>query len=346
MNAVLTFLQKNRQRFELERFGVPLELSCIIATPRFQASRHVIFLLFRQESLDPVLVAKIPRLSENRAGVECEARALKAIQESRPSGFDSVPRLVAFEEHNGWPILLETALVGDPMNPRAIRHDRTGCCDDVTNWLCGLQVPGLVGGPPEANWYEKSVEEPIHILTKRLPLTARERRLLESSREILAPLSEENLCRVFEHGDLSHPNLFRMPDGQVGVIDWELADLQGLPTGDLFFFLSYASFASQKSRSIERQMQTFNDAFFGSRSWTTPYIKKYADELQISRRNLTPLFLLTWIRYLANLVLRLDWCERSDQHVRRHLVNRIRENRYFSLWRHTVEHQKNLLWSR
>ena len=52
MNTIATFLVNNWERLALTRFGEPSHLSCILATPRFRASRHVVFLIFANRSQD------------------------------------------------------------------------------------------------------------------------------------------------------------------------------------------------------------------------------------------------------------------------------------------------------
>jgi Phosphotransferase enzyme family len=49
---------------------------------------------------------------------------------------------------------------------------------------------------------------------------------------------------VLEHGDLAPPNLLRLRDGQLGVVDWEVADLDGLALGDLLFFAAFVGSAT------------------------------------------------------------------------------------------------------
>ena len=55
-------------------------LFSLTLTPRFPASRHVIFLLMPRDRHDPVLVAKVPRLPEFSDSIEREVRNLREIQ--------------------------------------------------------------------------------------------------------------------------------------------------------------------------------------------------------------------------------------------------------------------------
>src|SRR5512141_1974117 len=127
MNMVSEHLAENRQRLELDRYDVPTRLSCVLVTPRFRASRHVVFLVLPEGQAEPVLVAKVPRLAGMNQGVEREAANLRTAQASRPRGFDSIPRLVAYESYRGQPLLVETALRGPLMDPGRVRADLPGC---------------------------------------------------------------------------------------------------------------------------------------------------------------------------------------------------------------------------
>src|SRR5262245_56876645 len=132
MNTVLTYLQTNRQRLDLARYGVPEKLSSVVVTPRFRASSHVVFLVLAPGRPEPLLVAKLPRLGGSisapalpsneeygaaSVSVKREVANLRAVQAGRAGGYESIPRVVAFEEYLGRPILVETALVGDPLDP-------------------------------------------------------------------------------------------------------------------------------------------------------------------------------------------------------------------------------------
>jgi thiamine kinase-like enzyme len=48
--------------------------------------------------------------------------------------------------------------------------------------------------------------------------------LVEQALELLAPLSGAEMPLVMEHGDLNPPNLIRLADGRLGMVDWEVAE--------------------------------------------------------------------------------------------------------------------------
>jgi len=344
MNTVLAFLHRNWRRLDLDRYDVPERLSCVIMTPRFRASSHVVFFVLPEGQPDPVLVAKMPRLAGTSASIEREVANLRAIQASRPGGFDSIPRVIAFEEYGGRAILVETALVGRPMDPPAVRRDLTGCCNAVTAWLAEVQQLACSPIPAGPDWFERLVERPLRYFEDVFPLSAEERRMLEQTWELVAPLREASLPLVFEHGDLSHPNVMLLKDGAPGVVDWELAEPHGLPAYDLFFFLTYAAFALHNARSNGKYLPAFHAAFFSHGAWARPYVRGYAEQLQLPPHTLTPLFVLSWARYMVGLLIRLGGAGHTQERLGPETAAWLRANRYYALWLHTVTHLHELDW--
>ncbi|MEZ4663922.1 MAG: aminoglycoside phosphotransferase family protein [Caldilineaceae bacterium] len=345
MDTVLTFLQQNRTRLDLARFGADVPLSSVVLTPRFQASSHVVFLLISQRKATPVLVAKTPRLADATASISREAANLQQVQALRPQGFASIPQVVAYEEHCGRPLLVETALVGQPMDPSLIRQRRDHCCTAVVDWLLELQTPACVDMAPVADWYATLIEQPLHYLAERFPLSAQEENLLQITATLVKPLQTMRLPLPFEHGDVSHPNLFLLEDGSAGVVDWELALPVGLPACDLFFFLTYAAFAQAEASEQDSHLAAFKMAFGGTDAWAKAFVQSYAKAMKLPAAALTPLFVLTWLRYLVGLLSRLEDANGVTGRFDDVTANWLRQNRYFALWQYAVEHAGELLWA-
>ncbi|MEZ4713583.1 MAG: aminoglycoside phosphotransferase family protein [Caldilineaceae bacterium] len=344
MDTVLTFLQQNRTRLDLARFGADAPLTSVVLTPRFQASSHVVFLLISQRKAAPVLVAKTPRLADATASISREAANLQRVQALRPQGFASIPQVVAYEEHCGRPLLVETALVGQPMDPALIRQRRHACCTAVVNWLLELQTPACANVAPAADSCRTLVEQPLNYWAERFPLTAQEEALLQATNRLVQPLQTMALPLPFEHGDVSHPNLFLLADGSAGVVDWELALPVGLPACDLFFFLTYAAFAQAEASQQGGHLTAFKMAFWGTEAWSKAFVQSYASEMKLPLEALTPLFVLTWLRYMVGLLSRLEDANSVRGRFDDETANWLRQNRYFALWRYAVEHAEELFW--
>ncbi len=344
MNTVLTFLEASRKRLALERYGISGRMSCLVVTPRFRASSHVVFLVLNEGKPDPLLVAKVPRLAGASASIEREVANLCAVQSTHVGGLDSIPKVVTFEEYCGYKMLVETALVGQPMDPGTIRRDLIGCCDAVTAWLIDIQRPQPDVTEGSTGWFERLVEEPLHHFAEVFPLSSEEERLLECTWSLVAPLRGTNLPLVFEHGDLSHPNILLLENGGIGVVDWELAEPCGLPAYDLFFFLTYAAFALHNARANGEYVSAFHAAFFGRAAWARPYVRAYAEQLQLPLHLLSPLFVLCWTRYMSSLLFRLGDARCTQGRLAPNTAAWLRANRYYALWRYALAHANELDW--
>jgi hypothetical protein len=259
-------------------------------------------------------------------------------------GFDSVPRVVVFEDYCGRSILIETALVGSPMDPTCVRRDLAGCCHAVTDWLVELQLAARGPSACDPVWFERLVAGPLDYFEAAFPLSDEESRLVAQTRARVASLRESSIPLVAEHGDLSHPNVMRLKDGTPGVVDWELADLRGLPGCDLFFFLTYAAVARHDAHASGDFVSAFHRAFFGASAWARSFVWNYSERLGIPVALLTTLFVLCWARYTAGLLVRLGRGGHTVSRVGHETATWLRANRYYALWRHTLAHVDDLHW--
>ena len=344
MNTAIAFLEGQRHRLSAEGHQIPSRLSSLLLTPRFQASRHVVFLLLPTGSRDLALVAKIPRVIDTHASLEREAASLRAVQAMRPGGFDSVPRLIAFEEYCGRPILIETALPGPPMDPAFVRRHRDQSCTAAVAWLVEMQRASATAA--DLSWFTRVVDAPLRQFAETFPVSRDEDALICRTRALIEPLRDARLPFVCEHGDLSHPNLVRLGRDTLGVVDWELAQTAGQVTYDLFIFLAYVAFSLENAHSIPHHVAAFRRAFFGVGPWALPYVARYARECGVPPALLTPLFVTCWARYAITLWSRVASADSpGDTPSFGDTATWLRSNRYYHLWRDAVEHADRLVWS-
>jgi aminoglycoside phosphotransferase (APT) family kinase protein len=340
LNAILTGVDSLRERFELDGFGVGEGASCVILTPRFRTSRHVIGLLIPSGANEPELVVKMPRLHGDAAGIAREAAVLTALREAWPHAEETVPRVVALANGDR-PMLVETALPGPLFTPAMVRDSPSRCIDAALGWLIALPTTRRNDG--EAS-YQRLLKEPLAFLADSFPPRAPERELVARTLELVEPLRGGDVPRVFEHGDLSHPNLIWLEGDRVGVVDWELAEEEGFPLHDLAFFLAFATFALRRPRTAEEHLAAFHDAFFAPGGWSRARVTAYSDKFELGRPLLAPLFIACWARHTARLALGIAG-------GRPGLLSEegaawVRQNRYYALWRHTITHADKLAWGR
>jgi aminoglycoside phosphotransferase (APT) family kinase protein len=337
MNAVLSRLDALGEEISLDRFDLGESPSCVILTPRFRASRHVVALLIPNGEVEPTVVVKMPRLSGDDEGIAREARVLTSLRQRCPDADGSVPEVVACADGDR-PVLIETALRGRLMTPAMVRANLTRCIDDVVSWLMCLPRDKNTDGS-----FGRLIAEPLARFSESFPAGAREHELVARTLDVVEPLRDASVPRVFEHGDLSHPNLILRPSAGIGVVDWELAEEDGFPLHDLAFFLTFATFAVRRSPARVGYVDAFGDAFFARSGWARSRVIAYADGLQLNRGLLTPLFVACWARYTAGLAIRIaDDRAGLDEGG----AAWVRENRYYRLWSHTLENLEDLNWER
>lgn len=342
MNYVVDFLTSNYQRLDLARYGLTERMTSVVLTPRFRASSHVVVLVLSQGQAQPKLVAKTPRLADSTCSLEREARNLRFAQGLHSGGLSTVPRAVAFEQHLGRPVLVQTALLGHPMDPPQMRRSFEHCCSAAMDCLADLSYgPRNQNSVPE-NRFNLLVSSVLDYLDESFPWNQNERLDLDRTRACLEPLRNAKLPAVLEHGDFSHPNLMLLSDGCAGVVDWEMAEIHGAPCHDLIFFLTYAAFARNNARENGKYLPAIQAAFFGESAWAQAYMLQYAQQLQLPLETLKPLFLLSWVRYIAGLLKRID---ETGERVSDETADWMRQNRYYVAWRYTIEHIDELQWT-
>lgn len=334
MNVAAAYLARHAHRPELRRMGAPDRLSWVALTPRFRASAHVVLLALAGGDDDPVLVAKIARLPGRSDTLDREAANLRVVQGARPGGFDSVPRLVAEDVVAGTHLLLETGVAGRVLDGATVRRRPAACAEALLAWVVDLHRATAVHGRDPRDAHERLVAEPLRRLARALPRHQETADLVARTLALTQPLREIALPLVVEHGDLSAPNVLRAPNGALGVVDWELAEPEGLPAQDLFFALAYLASARARASRPRDHVAAFHAAFLAPEGWARPYVARHARAVALPPEALSPLFLACWSRYVAGRAARLldaDGGALSDE-----TAAWLTQDRYFALWRHAV----------
>lgn len=321
----------------MEEGGAPAPF--VLLTPRFRASRHVVSLLLPPGSDEPVLVAKRPRLPGDIEGIAREATMLAAAEAIGEKAVGTIPTSVAFRPEGRHPVLVETALAGEPITPAVLRREPDRIVALVLDWL--TQLP-RAEAELDPGWFERLLELPLRRLAACFPAGAEEHALVERTLELCEALRTASFPLVLEHGDLCHPNLLRLADGRVGVLDWELGEERGLPLHDLCFFLAYAASAPRR-RGEAQLVRGFHEAFFEPQGFGARAVAAYVERLRIANDLTAPLFVACWARYTSRLVSRiegerdLDGEDGTTEAAAEDTLAWLRGNRYYALWTHSVE---------
>jgi aminoglycoside phosphotransferase len=321
VNTVAAQLAARHEELDLAAFGVAERPACILLTPRFSTSRHVVALVLAEETGRPALVAKLPRLAGDGVALSREAAGLAAVRRALGET-SSVPRLIAHFTDQQHPLLVETAIDGRPLSPAAIARDRDGSIEPAVAWLervARTSARDTSREDDEAR-FRALIERPLQGLAAGDPADATLAALVERTLEALAPLRGARLPLVLEHGDTSHPNLLLRRFGDLAVVDWELADPDGMPGHDLGFFLVYAAGATR----------ILHDAFFGADAWAWRWWGRYLSALDLDPQLGGRLWLASCARAVA------VGAERG------HGLRGAATVRQLPLWQHAMDHLDQL----
>ncbi len=278
------------------------QLDVVLVTPSDATSRHVVALGFQAGSRVPVVVAKIPRRVGDLDGIAREAGLLPRLVSLVPELASAVPRVLGVYPLGDHHVLLMTGLPGRPMNPPWVRRHPAAALRAGLAFVSSLPT---TAGITDASWWAQHLVAPLSALGKRAAELSPE--LLEQTLLLLAPLTQVALPTVFEHGDLSDPNLLIGGDEGLQVLDWERALAHGLPTHDLIQLLTYLGDARADARSAEDKVVAYEQAFCGKSAWARPHLNAYLRARGISEDLRPALLLACWARASASLVTRLSY---------------------------------------
>ena len=199
------------------------------------------------------------------------------------------PHIVAFEDVHGRPVLVETAIRGLPLNPRAVRSDPDGSIRTVRNWLGRLPLTA-----PQPDVFDRLLSCPLHAHSERLG--AHVQPLVVRTLDCTEPATGGRLPARLRARRPEPPEPPVQGDGTLGVIDWELAEPHGLPLNDLCFFLAYCRGSTRRSRVAGYPGGFFLRAFVGADAWAGHLIRDEATRQGVPDPLIEPLFISTWAR--------------------------------------------------
>jgi aminoglycoside phosphotransferase (APT) family kinase protein len=123
-----------------------------------------------------------------------------------------------------------------------------------------------------------------------------DRGLLRESEGILREIGV--MSSVPEQRDFGPWNLLVTPTGQLAVLDWESAEVDGLPALDLLYYLAYASFNVERAHDVESRVASYRRSLLPS----TPTgavrrecLARYLAALHLAPASLAPLRVLVWL---------------------------------------------------
>lgn len=333
MRYIDQILRENFHALELEKVGLRDRWDTLLLTPQFVTSRHVVALIFAPGAPVPTLVVKIPRQPGDNESVRKEADVLLQLKALGVGAEQGAPEVLGVLDVGGQTILVETAVVGNLLEPQRVVRNFPLAVAAGMNFVAALPCTKPV--PENTDWYERTVAGPLNELASLLSRDPEVADLIVRTHQVLEPLRSGQLPAVVEHGDLSYHNLFLQPNGRLQVVDWERSRLDGLPAHDLVFYLQYIGQSQENALSSRRlQLRAFENAF-GKGGWAVGPVMEHLRLRNVDTDLLPYLVIATWARSTASMTYRLAG-QAERQGERGNLRTAVTSDRDYWLWRHAV----------
>jgi hypothetical protein len=224
-------------------------------------------------------------------GIRREGAALAALAGRR--SVPGMPRLLFRREIDQVPQVGETALAGRPLDSLLAPRSLRAWSMKVSDWLAALAdgTPAL----PAGHWGDAIVQPVLSRFEEHFGAVV-DRGLLRESEAVVRAIGA--LPSVPEQRDFGPWNVLVSPVGELGVLDWESAEVDGLPALDLLYYLAYASFNVDRAHDRESRVASYRRSLDPS----TPTggvrrdcLARYLDTLGLDATQLGPLRVLLWL---------------------------------------------------
>jgi hypothetical protein len=271
----------------------PGRLSTLLVTGGPRSVSKVVLLAFAEPSPFPVAAIKAPRVDEAADGIRREGDALAGLAARRPGGLPGVPRLLARRETDGVPLIGETALVGRPLESLLTPRSLGAWSTKVADWLAALAEGAAV--LPAGHWRERIVEPAVCRFSEVFGGVV-DRGLLREGEAIVRGIGA--LPAVPEQRDFGPWNVLATRTGEIAVLDWESAELDGVPTLDLLYYLAYATFSVDRARDRGSRIASFRrslDPSTPAGAVRRDSLARYLGALGLDSAQLASLRALVWL---------------------------------------------------
>jgi hypothetical protein len=282
--------QEMRSNWEAWGFGSPPgELSALLVTRGRRSINKAVALVFAEGDVQPRVVVKRARVLGAAQPMLNEAQVLRAVQ-ARQGGTRGAPSALFCRELDGLLTLAETFVDGRPMAEMLGPENCRALALQATDWSAELaQVAHAV---PQEVWWGRLIEPVVSDFEYTFGPVL-DRGALRAALDVLSSLGP--LPLVCEQRDFSPWNLIVAPSGELGVLDWESAERQGLPALDLIYCLMYLSASLDGSGHLWEARRRCSEPGTAMGSIAEECLGRYLHHVGVPRAALHPLAVLAWM---------------------------------------------------
>lgn len=306
-----------------------------LSAPGNYNSRKVLFFLFNrhQESggsqrLEHIV--KTVRDPSLNARLENEHRALKFLHERGIGTRKTIPEVIFFGYHSQLAVVGETVVEGEPFRDRTWTTVECPFARAVIDWLIYLGEATVDYTSATARQVADGLDTLFSRFSKiyRLSLSQNEylTRQIAVVRNSLDPFP-----LLLQHGDLGPWNILVTPDEEIGVLDWEAAEIKGMPLWDLFYFMRSFGLDIARAHGTQDHHDGLDLLFLTDSPVNLLFTKsteRYCHQIGLKRELIVPLFYTCWMH-------------RALKEASRLAHNRVETGRYIHLLRLCLEERNS-----
>lgn len=286
------------------------------------SSRKVLFLLFREGEASPEFIVKITRDPALNPRLENENRALVTLAQQGIGDRDTLPRVAFSGEHAGLAIVGETIVDGVPFEQRSNETVDCAYAHAAINWI--TELGEATADPNTAS--PLRVAEAMNRLLERFAqiyhLPAAHYEFLSRQTAALTQ-GYGQFPLVFQHGDPGTWNILVTPTGRIAFLDWEAAELYGMPLWDLFYFVYTYGIWAARTKSAGDRMKGFEQQFLAASPFNillAEATSRYCARVGLHKEFVEPLYYTCWMHRALKEATRLT----QSQLARGHYLNILR----------------------
>jgi phosphotransferase family enzyme len=291
------------QAIAQERADGPGSLSWVLLTGGGRTTSKIVGLPFGPRHEPPALVVKFARVPEADAALTREAQVLRSLA-GRRTPTSGVPRVLAVGRRAGRVAIAQSAIHGVTLASQLTSDTYAKLALRVTGWLVALA--GSSTPRPRTTWETRLVSRPLAEFEQGFRAAA-DGATFTRVRERLRALGA--LPLACEHRDCAPWNIVLAADGAPAALDWESAEVHGLPAVDLVYFLANAAFLVERTLDSGRTRETYSrllDPATPVGRVADECIQKYCSQVGIDLQDIPALRVLCWVIHARSEYVRAE----------------------------------------
>jgi hypothetical protein len=283
------------------------------------SGQRTILFPFGRNSIEPLAVVKVPKLTSQNRATENGHQALADLEQLlSPSMAASVPKPLLLLQWRGTSVSVESLMRGRSLARtfetwRIPQNTRVAGLTDAAKWLSKFhRCTELSRVPWGSEQTRQWITTPTDAYRRIFGETEGERSLFARARDYAASTNGVDLPLVRQHRDFRPVNILRDEKGEIAVVDWE-GYRAGPAFCDLFHFLFqwHSGARRRDKRTIVQSLETmvFEPCVDNIGNAVHRIVASYLSELRL-HKTLVPLLILYTVMELA--------IRRSEQQQREH----------------------------